>query len=70
MSGQKLQDEIMYLYKKYSVFDEICNEARALERQTIDLISELYKVSHCTGCVDDFEMFVKEMINVCFSRLG
>jgi len=70
MSGEAVQSLVMELYKKYSVYDEICNEARTLERQTYDLIAAQYQSKQYTSCLDDFKTFVHEMVEICFSRLG
>lgn len=70
LSDEALQSLVMELYKKYSIYDEVCEEARALERQTYDLIAAQYQSSRHVGCLDDFKTFVHEMVEICFSRLG
>lgn len=70
LSGEALQTLVMELYKKYSIYDEICDEARALERQTYDLIAPQYQSRQHTGSLDDFKIFIHEMVEICFSKLG
>lgn len=70
LSGDALHSLVSELYEKYSIYDEICDEARALERQTNDLIAALYQSSPYTNCLDDFKIFVHEMVEICFSKLG
>lgn len=69
-TGAELQERIMELYIKYSVFDRICKEARALEQDTLHLVGKLRKISPYTGSIDDFAIFIREMIKICFSKLG
>lgn len=70
LSGDALYSLVLELYEKYSIFDEICNEARALEQQTNDLITALYQLRPHTDSLDDFKIFVHEMVEICFSKLG
>ncbi|MBD5101425.1 MAG: hypothetical protein HDT27_01775 [Subdoligranulum sp.] len=70
LTGDELFTFVLELYKKYSIFDEICDEARGLEYQTDDLITALRQSSKPAGCLDDFKNFVHEMVEICFSKLG
>lgn len=70
LSGEELYSLVLDLYKKYSIYDEICDEARGLEHQTDDLIAALRQSSRLTGSLDDFRTFVHEMVEICFSKLG
>ena len=70
LSGNALYPLVLELYEKYAIYDEICNEAIALERQTNDLITALYQSSPYTNSLDDFKIFVHEMNEICFSKLG
>lgn len=69
-AGAELQDHILRLYEKYSVFDRICAEARAIEQDTLRLVNKLREISMYTGSIDDFEAFILQMIKICFSKLG
>lgn len=69
LSGEQLQELILKLYSKYSVFDSICNEARSLENQIDEIINMMKRLNNNTGCIKDFAKFVHEMIDVCFLRL-
>ena len=70
LTGDALHSLVLELYEKYSIYNEICNEARALEQQTNDLITALYQSSPYTDSLDDFKIFVHEMVEICFSKLG
>lgn len=70
LTGDALHSLVLELYEKYSIYNEICNEARALEHQTNDLITALYQSGPCTDSLDDFKIFVHEMVEICFSKLG
>lgn len=70
LSGKDLYSLVLELYRKYSIYDEICEEAKGLERQTEDLIATLYQLGHHTSSLDDFRSFVHEMVEICFSKLG
>lgn len=70
LSGDALHSLVLELYEKYSIYNEICNEAKALEQQTNDLITALYQSSPHTDSLDDFKIFVHEMVEICFSKLG
>lgn len=70
LSGDELQSFIFELYIKYSVYDEVCNEARILEKKSEDLIKKLHQVSTYTGSLGDLKIFVNEMVNICFSKLN
>lgn len=69
LSGEPLQSLVMDLYIKYSIYDEICNEARKLERQTDNLVSAQYHSKQYSNSLDDFKIFVHEIVEICFSRL-
>lgn len=69
LSGEELHLLVLELYEKYSIYNEICNEARALEQQTNDLITALYQLIPHTDSLDDFKIFVHEMVEICFSKL-
>lgn len=70
LSGEALRSFVLELYEKYSIYDEICDEARALEQQTDGLITELAQSGQNMGSLDDFKTFVHEMVDICFSKLG
>jgi len=70
LTGKELFSLVLELYKKYSIYNEICDEARELEHQTDDLIGTLRRQGGTGGCLDDFRMFVHEMVEICFSKLG
>lgn len=69
LSGLPLQELIVELYEKYFVYDVICDEARDLERQSDELIETVRRSSKHTGSIDDFKVFLHEMVGICFSRL-
>ena len=70
LPGEELYSLVLELYKKYSIYQEICDEARELERQTDTLISALHRSGRPVGSLDDFRIFVHEMVEICFSKLG
>ncbi len=70
LSGKDLYSLALELYKKHSIYDEICEEARGLERQTEELITTLYQSGSHASSLDDFKSFVHEMVEICFSKLG
>lgn len=70
LSGEALHSLVLELYEKYSIYNEICDEARTLEQQTDDLITALYQSSPHTNGLNDFRIFVHEMVEICFSKLG
>lgn len=70
LSGEELYSFVLELYKKYSIYQEICEEAQALEQQTDDLIATLRQPGNPVGSLDDFRIFVHEMVEICFSKLG
>ena len=70
LSGEELCSLVLELYKKHSIYQEICDEARELEQQTDDLISTLCRSGRPAGSLDDFRIFVHEMVEICFSKLG
>ncbi len=70
LSGGELCSLVLELYKKHSIYQEICDEARELEQQTDDLISTLCRSGRPAGSLDDFRIFVHEMVEICFSKLG
>lgn len=70
LSGEELYTLVLELYKKYSIYSEICDEARGLEHQTDNLIASLRHLSRTAGSLDDFRIFVHEMVEICFSKLG
>lgn len=70
LSGEPLQHLILELYRKYSVFDAICHEAMDLEQRVDEQITDIKQVGRHISCIEDFRMFVHEVIDICFSRLG
>lgn len=70
LSDEKLYSLVLELYQKYSIYQEICDEARGLEQQTDGLIEALRQSGNPAGCLDDFRAFVHEMVEICFSKLG
>lgn len=70
LSGEELYSLVLELYKKYSICQEICNEAWGLEQQTNDLIVALRQSDRPAGSLDDFRTFVHEIVEICFSKLG
>lgn len=69
LTEEPLQELILQLYDKYSVYDSICREANCLE-QTIDgQITDIQRISRHTACIEDFRAFVHEVISLCFARL-
>lgn len=70
LTDEELFSLVLELYNKYSIYNEICDEARELERQTDNLVATLRQRSETVGCLDDFKLFVHEMVEICFSKLG
>ena len=68
--GEELQILIWELYQKYDVYEAICNNARTLEQQTDRLIDKLQQRNIYVSSIDDFRVFVHEMVSICFSKLG
>lgn len=66
---EELQEYVLGLYDKYSVGDAIKNEAYALERETMKIVDLLEKKCANLDCVRDFRRFVREIIEICFSRV-
>lgn len=69
LAGTPLQDLILQLYLKYSVYDAVCQEAKCLEQTIDDQITDIQRISRHTSCNEDFRSFVHEVISLCFSRL-
>lgn len=70
LPGEELYSFVLELYQKYSIYQEICDEAKELERQTDELIAALRRPGKPAGSLDDFRTFVHEMVEICFSKLG
>lgn len=69
LTGVPLQDLILQLYLKYSVYNFVCQEAKCLEQMIDGQIKDIWRISRHTNCIEDFQGFVHEVIDLCFSRL-
>lgn len=69
LTGVPLQDLILQLYRKYSVYDAVCQEAKCLEEMIDEKIIDIRRISRHTNCIEDFRDFAHEVISLCFSRL-
>jgi len=70
LRGDDLQACLFNLYTKYSVYDSICTEARALERQSIARLVDIGKTYPHTASFQDFQVFIADMVDICFAKLG
>jgi len=69
LEAEHLQMCLFDLYTKYSVYDRICAEARALERESVALLMNSRDIYPHTASFQDFQAFITDMVDICFSKL-